>query len=101
MVDTFSNAMMDMFAGGNPDASGGADINAATGQPNTIPRDRPEPPDRRKNLVTDWTDKVKRAKRFWKPAFTRMREDQEFCFGKQWSKDSQDTRYVANLTLRL
>ena len=30
-----------------------------------------------------------------------MREDQEFTFGKQWSKDSKDRRYVANLTLRL
>src|SRR4029077_20048521 len=48
-----------------------------------------------------WTSKVKRAKRFWKPVFDRMREDQEFAFGKQWSKDSKDRRYVANLTLRL
>ena len=49
----------------------------------------------------NWTGKVKKAKRFWKPSFDRMREDQEFAFGKQWSKDAQDTRYVANLTLRL
>src|SRR6188768_1168099 len=99
MVDAAAD-LMSMFTGGD-EKSSEPDINPATGQPNTIPRANPDPPDRRRKLVTDWTRKVKRAKRFWKPSFDRMREDQEFCFGKQWSKDAKDRRYVANLTLRL
>jgi hypothetical protein len=103
MVDTFTYG--DSNTGESPDASGGgpgaADINSATGKPNSIPRDNPDPVDRRKRLVNSWTSRVKRAKKFWAPAFTRMREDQEFAFGKQWSKDYKDRRYVANLTLRL
>ncbi|MEY9184703.1 hypothetical protein ABIG06_006251 [Bradyrhizobium sp. USDA 326] len=65
-----------------------------------IPRDEPEIEERRKRLVTAWVERVKSAKSHWKPAFDRMKEDQEFAFGKQWSKQ-QDSRYVANLTLRL
>jgi hypothetical protein len=93
--------MMDVFAGAFDERSSEPDINPITGQPNSIPRANPEPPDRRRKLVADWVRKVKRAKRYWKPSFDRMREDQEFAFGKQWSKDAQDKRYVANLTLRL
>jgi len=100
MVDTVDNWFSNAFAGGD-DASAAPDINPRTGQPNAIPRNQPEPPQRRHRLVTSWTDKVKKAKRYWKPAFDRMREDQEFAFGKQWSKDASDRRYVANLTLRL
>jgi hypothetical protein len=98
MVDTFDNGLL---GAGSADASQGADINSATGKPNAIPRDNPDPIERRKRLVSSWVSKVKKAKRFWKPAFDRMREDQEFCFGKQWGKDPKDRRYVANLTLRL
>ena len=101
MVDTFDNSTMGLFSGESPDASSAADINSSTGRPNVIPRNQPEPPQRRHRLVSSWTDKVKKAKRFWKPSFDRMREDQEFAFGKQWSKDAGDRRYVANLTLRL
>jgi hypothetical protein len=98
MVDTSFGEAMGL---GSTDASGGPDINSATGQPNLVPRDAPDIEDRRKRLVTAWTDRVKAAKKFWKPAFDRMREDQEFAFGKQWSKKADDQRYVANLTLRL
>jgi hypothetical protein len=102
MVDTsFGDAMMGMMGEGSPDQSGGPDINPSTGQPNAMPRDMPDPPERRKRLVSAWTSRVKHAKRFWDPAFKRMREDQEFTFGKQWSKEKDDRRYVANLTLRL
>ena len=100
MVDTMDSPFMNMFAGGG-DISSEPDLNPVTGQPNRIPRNNPEPPDRRRKLVSDWTRKVKRAKRYWKKSFDRMREDQEFAFGKQWSKNDQDKRYVANLTLRL
>ena len=95
MVDIFDNSLAGV------DVNAGANINSATGKPNSIPRDNPDPIERRKRLVSSWVSKIKKAKRFWKPAFDRMREDQEFCFGKQWSKDAQDRRYVANLTLRL
>ena len=104
MVDTsFGDAMDGILGGASPDQSGGGsdDINAATGQPNAMPRDAPDPPERRKRLVSAWTDRVKHAKGFWKKSFERMREDQEFSFGKQWSKNQDDRRYVANLTLRL
>jgi hypothetical protein len=67
----------------------------------TIPRDEPDVAERRKRLVTAWTDRVKWAKTHWKPAFDRMREDQQFASGKQWSRNPQDRRYVANLTLRM
>ena len=43
---------------------------------------------------------VKHAKKHWKPAFERMKEDQDFCLGKQWSKNPKEKRYVANITLR-
>ena len=97
MVDVFDNGL-----GAGLDVSGGPNTNPNTGQPYAIPRDNPDPLDRRKRLVSSWTAKVKKAKRFWKPAFDRMKQDQEFCFGKQWpGKDPDDRRYVANLTLRL
>jgi hypothetical protein len=66
-----------------------------------IPRDAPEVSDRRKALISAWTRRVKNAKAHWKKAYDRMLADEEFTFGKQWSKDPDDTRYVANLTLRL
>jgi len=66
-----------------------------------ISREAPEPPDQRSALVNAWASRVKAAKSHWDKAFKRMRDDQDFCFGKQWSKDDTDPRYVANLTLRL
>ena len=65
-----------------------------------IDRERPDPPPPRKALVNAWVAEVKHAKKHWKPAFDRMREDQDFCLGKQWSKNPKDKRYVANITLR-
>jgi hypothetical protein len=65
-----------------------------------IERDPPQPPQQRKALVRAWAAEVKHAKKHWKPAFERMREDQDFCLGKQWSKNPKEKRYVANITLR-
>ena len=49
MVDTFDNSLMSMFAGGGDDGSASEpDLNPVTGQPNVIPRNNPEPPDRRR-----------------------------------------------------
>lgn len=103
MVGNVDSSLLSAFAagGGGEETSSQPDINPVTGRPNSMPRANPDPPDRRRKLVGDWTRKVKKAKRFWKPSFDRMREDQEFAFGKQWSKRGDDKRYVANLTLRL
>jgi hypothetical protein len=87
----------------------GVDENAGSGlmaaltgkEKDVIPRDDPDPTDKRKALVSAWTSRIKSARTHWDKAFKRMREDQDFCYGRQWSKNDADTRYVANLTLRL
>jgi hypothetical protein len=66
-----------------------------------IDRDPPDPPEQRARLVRAWSSRVKAAKKHWKPAFDRMQEDMDFAFGKQWSKNPDDGRYKANLTLRM
>jgi hypothetical protein len=66
-----------------------------------LERDPPDPPDSRKELVSQWTDKVKRGKKYWEPVFNRMKADQDFAAGYQWSKEEKDDRYTANLTLRI
>ena len=66
-----------------------------------IPRDKPEVSDQRKALVDAWSRRVKSAKSHWDKSYKRMIEDAEFAYGKQWTKDQTDRRYVANLTLRL
>lgn len=52
-------------------------------------------PQSRKALVSQWMDKVRRAKAHWKPVFDRMREDMDFFMGNQWP--DQGDKYVANL----
>jgi hypothetical protein len=66
-----------------------------------LERDAPDPPESRKELVSQWADKVKRAKKYWEPVFNRMKSDQDFAAGYQWSKEEKDDRYTANLTLRI
>ena len=66
-----------------------------------IDRDKPDPPLERKELVQKWNDRIKRAKKYWEPCFEQMRKDQDFVLGLQWSRESKDDRYVANLTLRI
>lgn len=66
-----------------------------------IVRDAPKPEAARAALVKEWQDKVARAKKHWKTAHDRMREDQDFYMGKQWPAQSdRDDRYVANLVQR-
>lgn len=65
-----------------------------------IDRDKPDPPQQRKALVNAWAAEIRHARKYWKPSFERMKEDQDFCLGRQWSKSSKDKRYVANITLR-
>jgi hypothetical protein len=75
-----------------------------TGQPTYVQRDRPVPDDPRRKLVNRWQDKVKRAKRHWRTQFRRMRENMEFCEGRQWPEmaktEKRDDRYVANICIR-
>jgi hypothetical protein len=79
----------------------GADlIGAGMSEAKMMDRERPDPPQPRKALVRAWTEEVKHAKKHWKPAFERMKEDQDYCIGRQWSKNPKDKRYVANITLR-
>jgi hypothetical protein len=64
-------------------------------------RDPPDPPEPRKQLVSQWCDKIKRGKKYWTPVYDRMKADQDFAAGYQWSKEEKDNRYTANLTLRI
>ena len=66
-----------------------------------IDRDPPDPPEPRKELVSQWAAKIKRGKKYWQPIYDQMKADQDFAAGKQWSKEDKDDRYVANLTLRI
>jgi hypothetical protein len=86
---------------GTPQGVSGADIlKQGMTDAKMIERERPDPPQARKALVKAWTTEVKHAKKHWKSAFDRMKEDQDFCLGKQWSKNPKEKRYVANITLR-
>ena len=73
----------------------------ATKNEDLIDRDPPDPPEPRKELVSQWASKIKRAKKYWQPIYDQMKADQDFAAGKQWSKEDKDDRYVANLTLRI
>jgi hypothetical protein len=86
---------------GTPQGIAGSDIlRQGVADAKMIDRDRPDPSLARKALVKAWGAEVKHAKKHWKPAFDRMKEDQDFCLGKQWSKNPKEKRYVANITLR-
>jgi hypothetical protein len=73
----------------------------ATKNEDLIDREPPDPPLPRKELVSNWASKIKRAKKYWQPVFDRMKADQDFAAGYQWSKEEKDDRYVANLTMRI
>jgi hypothetical protein len=66
-----------------------------------IPREKPDPELPRKELVDKWTSRLKKARKYWEPVFNRMKQDQDFAAGYQWSKEEKDDRYTANLTLRI
>jgi hypothetical protein len=69
------NPASDLF-GAAPGVPAQAILGTAAQQEKMIERDRPQPPIPRKALVTAWADAIKHAKKHWKPAFQRMREDQ-------------------------
>lgn len=65
-----------------------------------IKRDAEKPGPSRAALVKSLVQKVERAKKHWKKAFDRMKEDTDFYMGKQWSSSDSDDRYVANIVQR-
>jgi hypothetical protein len=90
---------------GPPGPPAGPDPGQLVGQDQTfVNRDKPEPDDPRRKLVNRWQNRIKRAKRHWKDAFERMRENMEFCEGRQWPEiaksKKRDDRYVANICIR-
>jgi hypothetical protein len=88
-----------------PDNIPDQDATVNTTEPGTekkmIQRGEPEISESRKRLVTQWLTEVRADKKHWAYAFAKMRLDQDFCYGRQWSKESwEDDRYTANITLR-
>jgi hypothetical protein len=69
-----------------------------------VNREKPEPEEPRRKLVSRWQNRVKRGKRHWRGQFKRMRENMEFCEGRQWpdisKNEKRDDRYVANICIR-
>lgn len=68
-----------------------------------IRRDVPTPEEPERLFVANWLDVIARAKKHWdgeKGVYKEMRDSISFARGMQWSKDKDDTRYVANLTRR-
>jgi hypothetical protein len=71
-----------------------------------VSREKPDPDEPRKKLVTRWQDRVKRAKKHWEAPFKRMRANMEFVEGRQWEgtrldrNAKRDDRYVANICIR-
>jgi hypothetical protein len=95
-----NDALAQALFGTAPGVPGAAILQQGLSDAKMMERDRPDSPPPRKALVNAWTAEIKHAKKHWKSAFDRMKEDQEFCYGKQWSKNPKDKRYVANITLR-
>ena len=51
-----------------------------------VNREKPEPEEARRKLVNRWQNRVKRAKRYWRVPFRRMRENMERSFGLMFSQ---------------
>jgi hypothetical protein len=85
-----------------PEAPYQDDLPSGRKRPTQIPRERPDPPRPRAELVKVWNARVMRARQHWKPAFERMRKSMDFTLGKQWpnSTGMDDDRYICNIALR-
>ena len=74
----------------------------------SIPRDPPEPDEKRKKLVADGRPRSKKPRTKWEKIFKKMVKDQKFCAGAQWPEETKiaafnddfNDLYVANITLR-
>lgn len=65
-----------------------------------MPRETPVVDPARKAQVKWWQERVLHAKEHYKKPFDRMKDNHDFVHGWQWSKQSDDDRYVVNITLR-
>ena len=66
----------------------------------TTEEEKPEPTQRRKNLVSDLQSRVQNAKGFHEKAFECMKEDMEAVYNGFVSKDYSNEFYVANILQR-
>ena len=94
-----------LVPGMSPMAPGPVDTGQLVTQDQSfVNREKPEPEEARRKLVNRWQNRVKRAKRYWRVPFRRMRENMEFCEGRQWPEmaksEKRDDRYVGNICLR-
>ena len=98
-----TNMMPDMIAAPAPapvlDGLPTMDMAGAASEKRVM-REAPEVEESRRRLCKAWQGRVERAKKYWRPAFDKMREDQKFAAGKQWPDDPDCQMYVANITLR-
>jgi hypothetical protein len=67
----------------------------------------PNLPQQRKDLVSRWARRVRRARDLFRKDFDRMKANTEFVLGAQWTQgkplvgnQTKDDRYVANIALR-
>lgn len=69
-----------------------------------VRREAGKVPEERAKLVKEKVRDVKASKKFWEEDFKRMKSDQDFALGLQWSGQTKlkddDERYVANIVQR-
>lgn len=83
---------------GEMHGEGGADL---AQKPTPSAPAAPTPSESEAALVKFWSGQVRKAKAHWGPVFKRMKADQKFAHGEQWPQQTaEDSRYVANITLR-
>ena len=95
------DTLLDQLLASQPGVPVNALIAKSQDNQKLLERDKPDPYDARKELVSQWAEKIKRAKAYWEPIFSAMKKDQDFAAGYQWSKEEKEDRYTANLTLRI
>ena len=75
-----------------------------TDGPSGVVRDTPEPPEARAARVKQQLQMIKKARALLhKGPFKRMREDEEFAYGRQFTgkpTDDNSTKYIANIVQR-
>ncbi|MDE2098696.1 MAG: hypothetical protein KGL39_15690 [Patescibacteria group bacterium] len=74
-------------------------------QPNPAPLSQPPRDRSRANLVTELNDWVIEERKFWKPVFDRIRQEQKFAAGQQWINSKKNANehedYVGDMVQQL
>jgi hypothetical protein len=67
-----------------------------------VQREPGDVPQERKALVKRWCDDIKKARKFWKDDFDRMKSDEDMLLGLQWVGQTKldDDRYIVNVCQR-